>query len=86
MIPDRLLEMSKENIIYMLKGIFDGDGCSSNGNISLTSSSLVLINQVRLLLNNLGILSSYYCYKKEKMNAYESVKNKFTGDIYKLEI
>ena len=27
-IPDRLLEMSKENICAMLQGIFDGDGWS----------------------------------------------------------
>ena len=85
-IPKKLLEMSKENISYLLKGIFDGDGCSSNGNISLTSTSLELIEQVRILLNNFGILSSYFLYKKEKMNSYESVKNKFNYDVHRLEI
>lgn len=85
-IPPRLLEMSKENILYLLRGIFDGDGCSSGGDISLTSTSIKLIEQVRILLNNVGILSSLVYYSKEQMNSYKSVKIKFNNDIHRIEI
>lgn len=58
-IPDRLLRMSKKNIEALLSGLFDGDGHSSryNGHVGYTSTSLELINQIRMLLLNIGILS-----------------------------
>jgi len=61
-IPSRLLEMSRENIIYMLRGIFDGDGYSrkDKGYIGISMNSEVLINQIRMLLLNFGILTDYY--------------------------
>lgn len=60
-IPSRVLEMSKENIISMLRGMFDGDGCSrkDKGYISYTSSSKTLAEQVRMLLLNFGILTDF---------------------------
>lgn len=60
-IPSRLLEMSRENIVYMLRGFFDGDGTSrkNRGWVSTVSSSINLIQQVRMLLLNLGILTDY---------------------------
>jgi len=85
-IPDRLLEMSRENIISMLRGIFDGDGSSAGGKVSVTSSSLELIKQIRALLINFGILSSYLIHDKDKMNSYNSVKNKFNYDTHVLEL
>ena len=61
-IPNRLLQMSKDNIYALLSGLFDGDGHSSsyNGEIGLTSTSIQLIEQVRMLLLNIGILSKLY--------------------------
>jgi intein/homing endonuclease len=53
-IPDRLLRMSKDNIIALLKGISRSDDLVS---IDFSSSSIILLNQVRLLLLNLGILT-----------------------------
>jgi hypothetical protein len=85
-IPNRLLKMSKDNIIWLLKGIFDGDGSTSKGEILLTSSSENLINQVRAILINFGILSCKRRIKKEKLNEYKSVKHKFNHDIFNLNI
>jgi hypothetical protein len=85
-IPERLLEMGEENISSLLRGIFDGDGCSSGGTVSLTSTSELLINQVRTILINYGILSSTFEYDKDDLNAYECVKNKFNYNTHVLEI
>jgi intein/homing endonuclease len=61
-IPKRLMQMSKANIEALLSGLFDGDGHSSryNGEIGFTSTSLELIEQVRMLLLNIGILTKLY--------------------------
>lgn len=58
-IPPRLLRCSRKVIVNILKGMFDGDGHSSryNGEIGYTSSSKFLINQLKLLLLNLGYLT-----------------------------
>ncbi len=61
-IPERLMEMSRENIIAMLQGIFDGDGYSrkDKGLVGIGLSSKKLIGQIRALLLNFGILTDYY--------------------------
>lgn len=61
-IPDKLLSMSEENIIAFLQGFFDGDGTShkTRGVVSCVSSSKELIDQIKYLLLNLGIVSSYF--------------------------
>jgi intein/homing endonuclease len=58
-IPPRLLQMSKPNINAFLRGYADGDGHSSRygGYVGFTSTSEMLLNQVRMLLLNIGILS-----------------------------
>ena len=64
-IPSRLLEMSRENIIAMIQGIMDGDGWSTfkkNKNVisvGIRLSSKELINQIRILFSNFGILTDY---------------------------
>ncbi len=60
-IPSRLFEMSRENIVYLLKGIFDGDGFSRKDReyVGICLSSQKLINQIRMLLINFGILTDY---------------------------
>jgi intein/homing endonuclease len=60
-IPEKVLSWSKSNIIALLRGMFDGDGCATKtGKISYTSTSPELIRQVQLILSNMGILSSLY--------------------------
>lgn len=56
-IPHRILSMSKDNIRSMLKGMFDGWGCKYNGDVKYVSLSKKLINQMRMLLLNMGMLS-----------------------------
>lgn len=61
-IPSRLLQMSKQNMIAMLQGLFDGDGFSRSdrGCVGYTSTSKELLMQVKMILLNLGILTDYY--------------------------
>jgi intein/homing endonuclease len=58
-IPQRLLKCSRLVMRAMLSGMFDGDGHSNrhNGSIGYTSTSKVLIRQLRMLLLNFGILT-----------------------------
>jgi intein/homing endonuclease len=60
-IPSRLLKMSRENIIAMLQGIMDGDGYSDSvrGRIGINMSSKRLVEQIRMLFLNFGILTDY---------------------------
>lgn len=85
-IPERLLEMSRTNIIQLLRGIYDGDGSSYKNQIMIRVRSKKLIEQIRILLINFGILSSTYKMTKEQMNSYKSRIADFTGDSYGLEI
>lgn len=59
-IPDRLMRMSKKCAAAMLRGMFDGDGHSSKERkrLAYASTSKRLIEQVRVLLANFGILST----------------------------
>lgn len=84
-IPNSLLQTSKENIKFLLKGLFDGDGGSTHSAINYTSTSELLINQIRMLLNNFGILCSKFKYTKEQMNSYNE-NRKYNYDVYRLEI
>lgn len=60
-IPERLLEMSRENIIWMIRGMMDGDGCANfyDKTITYTSSSIELIKQLRILLLNFGVQTDF---------------------------
>lgn len=79
-IPQRLLEMSKENIISMLKGIFDGDGWSrkDRGTVGIGLSSAKLIEQIRMLLLNFGILTDYYVHSETIESSKGKVKSNST--------
>ena len=56
-VPSFILESTKEVQCKFLQGLFDGDGCCmDNGSIILTSTSKKLINQVQLMMLNLGII------------------------------
>ena len=57
-IPLKLLKMSKENVVALLQGIFDENGWSKEKTVGVISTSEKLVDQIQLLLQNLGILSS----------------------------
>lgn len=58
-IPSRLFSMSRKNMVSLLQGLFDGDGCSmKSGRILYYSTSKKLIKQIQMILNNFGILSN----------------------------
>lgn len=60
-IPPRLMQLSKECTSAMIQGIFDGDGCATKNRyrVCIKLSSKQLIEQIRMLLLNYGILSTY---------------------------
>lgn len=61
-IPQKIMSMGRENMIHFLRGYFDGDGCvgKTRLRVSLASSSETMLDQIRMILLNLGILSSKY--------------------------
>jgi len=58
-IPDKILKCSRHILRWFLRGMFDGDGHSSrfDGTVGYTSTSKKLINQLRVLLLNFGIVT-----------------------------
>lgn len=81
-IPERLFSMSKENIVAMLQGMFDGDGCSTtDGGVLYYSTSKKLIKQIQMLLNNLGILCGWRSHM-----ARPTKKVKVTSLVYTIEL
>lgn len=70
-IPKRLMSISKENYYSLLYGIFDSKHCQiKNSKVFYSSYSEKIINQIRMMLNNLGVLSSkskdqFGCYTLE---------------------
>lgn len=82
-IPSRLLEMSRENIIELVKGMFDGDGCIEHKRkrVSYVSTSLKLIKQLREILHNFGILNTF-----ESKLTKPTKKVKVFSQIYTLNI
>ncbi len=60
-LPSKIMELSEYNICNFLSGYFDGDGCiTQKGRITLTSTSVKMIKQIRMLLLNLGIRTQLY--------------------------
>ncbi len=68
-IPSRLLQCSRKVLIALLQGLFDGDGGINIKNglnrVAYTSTSEKLINQIRIILANTGILCGKYMWPKE---------------------
>ena len=75
-IPKRLMSISKENMKALLQGIFDGDGYSTikKNRVGINLKSKKLIEQIRIILGNFGILSTYSTVSKEQLNSYYSKK------------
>ena len=61
-ICDEILGSTKENLCALIGGLFDADGYASyqpnNSKVGLKSTSLQLLRQIKMLLNNLGIESN----------------------------
>jgi intein/homing endonuclease len=60
-IPKQILKCSKPILASFLRGLFDGDGHSkiNNGTVGYTSTSKKLIDQLRVVLANFGILTKF---------------------------
>jgi intein/homing endonuclease len=81
-LPDKVLSWSKKNIVSLLRGMFDGDGCiDKRGRVSYTSTSRELIRQVQLLLSNLGILGSLYKVTSKPSKIVKVNSTHYTIDI-----
>jgi hypothetical protein len=66
-IPERLFKISKYNIISMIKGIVDASGDVSNDKLTISSPHKKIIQQIRVILLNLGVLTKYYEGRKYKL-------------------
>lgn len=68
-VPDVILKAPKQYQIEFLRGVFeDGSVCVKNNkfdHISFTSINEILINQIRYMLLNLGIITTKY-YREQK--------------------
>jgi ribonucleoside-diphosphate reductase alpha chain len=72
---DKIFNLDKESIRYILKGLFTADG-TITGNpqkgfyIGLDSSSLDLLKQVQLLLLNFGIKAKIYQNRRKALESF----------------
>ena len=61
-IPDELLQASKQELCALIGGLFDADGYASylknSSKVGLKNTSLEMLRQIKMLLNNLGVQSS----------------------------
>jgi GT2 family glycosyltransferase/intein/homing endonuclease len=81
-LSDYLLSLDKESTIELLRGMFDGDGCSQkDGTVTYSSASYGLIRQVQLMLLNFGIVSMIY--DKVQVGARISYTLEILADAYK---
>lgn len=82
-IPPRLMRMSKKCTAAMIRGMFDGDGCStkSRKRLNYVSTSKRLIDQLRILLANIGILTTL----SHKITR-PTRRVKVTSEVWQLEI
>lgn len=71
-IPEEYLYTSIEDRIHLLQGLLDTDGDISldKGNVSFTSTSLELVNNVKELVQGLGGLARI----KERYTSYDKIK------------
>lgn len=71
-IPNCILEAPKDCVCKFLKGLFDTDGNALKNYISFCTSSKKLVEQVKILLLNLGITTSTVTRKSER-ESYELI-------------
>jgi len=82
-IPKCILGWSRNNVIAFLQGLFDTDGScrKDRGEVSFVSTSKKIVDTMRSLLLNFGIISRTYSY-----NAKPSKIVKVWSNGYRLEI
>jgi intein/homing endonuclease len=66
-IPKKLLQFPKYLMVEMLNGMYDGGGCNNINSIDYSSKSIELINQLRIILLNFGIMSKTSVNKRTKV-------------------
>lgn len=83
-IPSKLMKMPREQMIHLLRGLYDGNGCARKDRtgISITSSSQKMINQIQVILINLGILSIKTEKTLEQLNKNDHFKYPFKHNSY----
>ncbi len=67
-IPDKILQLDRRNMVAFLQGMFDGDGCCMEKKgktrnilkITYTSTSSQILDTLQSILLNFGILSTQY--------------------------
>jgi len=59
-IPSEVLKFDKSSLCNFIAGMFDGDGSVTNKSINYTSTSKQLVQELQILLDNLGIVSRIY--------------------------
>lgn len=69
-VPNCILNNTKENVCSFLRSYFEGDGGLEDRSISCASISEKLIDDIRILLSNIGIFSIKYDKFMEKHNYY----------------
>jgi len=90
-IPEVIFKQPKDNRIELLKGIFRGDASvvfykrGSRVRITFASTSLKLIHQVILLLQDFGVVPAVYRYNPKKNHKIEG-RDIFAKPIEALEI
>lgn len=81
-VPARILKSPKNIQQSWLRGYFDGDGTCSESKIGVCSTSKIMINQVKMMLMNMGIKCSYF--KNEPKDTDGDIQGVYTG--HRLEI
>jgi len=82
-VPEVIFSWKKEHVMSFLSGLFDTDGfCDSvRGRIALTSTSESIIDDVKILLLNAGILT-----RKSEMDVHPTERVKVWSHVFNLEI
>jgi len=65
-IPPWVINLPKEKLIHLVKGMIEGDGCLLKNRVTYSTVSKELAYQLRLILMKLGILSSIKNYGRCK--------------------
>ena len=72
-IPEWVRFAPKEYVCQFLQGLFDTDGCvEKSGSVTFSSSSKILVDQVQVMLLNLGIVVRSYERRKKYNNQLQS--------------
>ncbi len=79
-IPEKIMTSRKGIMSSFLRGYFDADGCASQGEIILSTSSPKMTKIVQTVLLNYGILSSIY--EKEKDNYHVVIFGESIKEFY----